>query len=678
MNQLHCPEQNALSDFLWGKLPEREQDLIAEHLEVCHQCEQTAQALETAADPLVQSLEFPFEEDVLEESELHHALGEMRKMARQDTAAGGKSATTIQPGTQIGVYEIIQPLAAGGMGRVYEALHTQLDRRMAFKVIHPCYAADSGAIARFRREIKALGQLSHPNLVQAFDAGEADGLLYLAMELVSGKDLRQISSECGRMPVTEACEVIRQAASALEYAHQQNIIHRDVKPSNLMLTSEGCVKVLDLGLARMVAGPTQTELINSGQCLGTIDYMALEQVEESHQVDHRADIFSLGATLHKLLTGRAPLEGEKYETPLKKALALTQVTLPSIGDLRPDLPIELVRVVDAMLARDPSDRISTAREVEQLVGKFTENADLPSLMRKPGGFSERLGTAATAVHPCPESAAEQRNLGETRPVSSQPNRARSRLSKTAVVALSFAVVGVTAACGLWLAGDGANPFRSAGPNRASASATNAQGTPLGPSENRSDGGEAATTHSGTDRDTSSDERSEANPFTTTSNDEQASRAGFPLAVLPFQDPSQLELSEELTAAVNARLLTDPRFFVVERAELNDVLEEQELTLSGAARPDQAIQIGQLTGAQLLVTGSISQIDETLLLVGKVIGTETSRSVGARVTGKTSDDLAVLAEDLADQLADRIHDRGQTLVPPQQREAKTIELLKERL
>ena len=193
------------------------------------------------------------------------------------------------------------------MGTVYKALHTKLDRAVALKVLARGRVEDGRAIARFEREMKAIGRLDHPQIVRADDAREIDGHPVLIMEYVEGLDLARLVNRVGRLRVAAACELARQAAVGLQYVHEHGLVHRDIKPSNLMLTPRGEVKILDLGLARLhrQRGGSD-EMTGTGLTMGTADYMAPEQASDSHSVDIRADIYSLGCTLFKLLSGRRP------------------------------------------------------------------------------------------------------------------------------------------------------------------------------------------------------------------------------------------------------------------------------------------------------------------------------------------------------------------------------------
>jgi len=229
---------------------------------------------------------------------------------------------------EIGHYKLLAKLGQGGMGAVYTALHTKLDKVVALKVLPAEKLRDEHAVARFEREMKAVGRLTHNNIVVAHDAGEADDKHYLVMEHVAGTDVGHLARRIGKLPVAEACEIIGQAAEGLQHAYENNLVHRDIKPSNLMLANDGTVKLLDLGLARLESQERMSdELTSTGQLMGTMDYMSPEQAVDTHAVDIRADIYSLGATFYKLLAGRAPFFGEEYDTLGKRLVAIATLSL---------------------------------------------------------------------------------------------------------------------------------------------------------------------------------------------------------------------------------------------------------------------------------------------------------------------------------------------------------------
>ena len=240
MASLNCPTRDTLFDFLVGKLSDFESEALSEHLEACASCQAALATLDDAGDSLVSRLLYPRQEDqLLKEPECAVALARAEAVAQAVAPSGdrpGAEAADQPPvPARLGEYELLEKLGEGGMGAVYKALHTKLDRLVAIKLLPPGRMGDSRAIARFEREMKAIGRLDHPNIARAHDAREIDGAPVLVMEYVEGINLSDLARRCGPMPVAEACELVRQAAIALQYAHEHGLVHRDVKPSNLML-----------------------------------------------------------------------------------------------------------------------------------------------------------------------------------------------------------------------------------------------------------------------------------------------------------------------------------------------------------------------------------------------------------------------------------------------------------
>jgi serine/threonine protein kinase len=281
---------------------------------------------------------------------------------------------------ELGEYKLLEKLGEGGMGAVYKALHTKLGRTVALKVIRQDRVWDQRAIARFEREMKAVGALDHPNIVRAFDAREVGGIRLLAMEFIEGLDVGELVQGERRLRIHDACEIVRQAAVGLECARQNGLVHRDIKPSNLMLTRHGHIKLLDLGLARFETAQAGEEVTGTDQAVGTIEYMAPEQFSDSRSVDIRADIYSLGCTFYKLLVGHSPFGGPEYSGTTARLMALATKPAPNVQKLRRDVPKELARIIARMLARDPAKRYATPGEVADVLGPFCAGADLPAAL----------------------------------------------------------------------------------------------------------------------------------------------------------------------------------------------------------------------------------------------------------------------------------------------------------
>jgi putative intracellular protease/amidase/anti-sigma factor RsiW len=285
-------------------------------------------------------------------------------------------------------YRLTRLLGAGGMGWVYHAVHRVMEREVALKVLAPGLVRSPAAVQRFHQEVKAAARLSHPNIVAAHDADQAGDLHFLVMEYVDGVSLDRLVRKNGRLAPAMACSLARQAALALQHAHEAGLVHRDIKPQNLMVTRKGQVKVLDFGLARLAeeAGRAQAPpgrlLTTIGTVLGTPDYMAPEQVGDSHSVDIRADIYSLGCTLYFLLAGRPPFPDG---SPIDKANSHLQTPPEPLESLRPDLPAGLARVVERMMAKRPAERYAAPGEAASALAPFAKSpaADPPPLPESP-------------------------------------------------------------------------------------------------------------------------------------------------------------------------------------------------------------------------------------------------------------------------------------------------------
>ncbi len=213
--------------------------------------------------------------------------------------------------------EMLRLVGQGGMGAVYQARQPKLDRLVAVKILPPEVAHGSGFTERFSREARALARLSHPNIVTIFDFGAADGLYYFSMEYVDGKNVRDLL-EASRLDPQLALKIVAQVCDALQYAHDEGFVHRDIKPENILLDSKGRVKIADFGLARLVGlTPTYLTLTGSQEVMGTLYYMAPEQLKRTHEVDHRADLYSLGVVFYEMLTGELPVG--RFAPPSQRA-----------------------------------------------------------------------------------------------------------------------------------------------------------------------------------------------------------------------------------------------------------------------------------------------------------------------------------------------------------------------
>jgi hypothetical protein len=379
------PDPERLSAFGRGLLDEAESAAIESHLADCAPCRAALEAV--AEDPFIAKVRAAAQPGTRPEasgttSRLAHEAPTLAKAA----PAGATPAEVPAALAQHPRYRILRLLGAGGMGTVYKAEHQLMERPVALKVIGGDLVGDPAAVERFRREVKNAARLTHPNIVAAYDAEQAGDLHFLVMEFVEGTSLDRLVAKQGRLPVGQACDYVRQAAVGLQHAFERGMVHRDIKPANLMRTPDGRIKILDFGLARFAretapaiaapaapadraagAGSPASALTAVGTVMGTPDYMAPEQATDPHGADIRADIYSLGCTLYYLLTGAVPYPGG---TVLDKLLAHAERTPRPLTAYRADVPPELARVVERMMARDPARRYQTPAEVAQALAPW--------------------------------------------------------------------------------------------------------------------------------------------------------------------------------------------------------------------------------------------------------------------------------------------------------------------
>lgn len=357
-------------------------------------------------------------------------------------------------------YQILGVLGEGGMGTVFKGYHLNLKRFVAIKTLRVDLVNNPGLVSRFLREMELVGGMDHPNVVRAADAGEKNGVFYLFMEYLDGMNLSHLVNEKRQLLTADACELARQAALGLEHIHK-TLVHRDIKPSNLMLTTAGLVKVLDLGLALLTEARTgDSERTPEGLAVGTYDYMAPEQAGGGVVVDARADVYGLGCTLFRLLTGRAPFSGPSFDSVPKKLYAHSHIPLTAVEEFH-SIPPKLGEVLLRMTAKDPAGRYASAREVAETLTPFAACSQPLQLLER--GQDD----AATAVRPLswplpdqlsrltrpyvatPCAPAESKTPVETTPGSGRRKRLWIALSACVLAAL---------ACGLaWFMLNGKEP-----------------------------------------------------------------------------------------------------------------------------------------------------------------------------------------------------------------------------
>jgi len=356
----NCPSQERLLGYSLGTLPPEDARQIEEHVHACLECEGTLNLADGQNDTILSELRKgpPPEIPIVEFPEPSKSQGDGVPAA----ALVPKPSADAQAGERtLGNYILLEQIGAGGMGQVFKARHRRMDRIVALKLLPAKSMADPNVIARFEREVKAAARLTHPNIVAAFDADQADNVHFLVMEYVQGKDLSALVKTAGPLSEAKAIDCILQAARGLGAAHAEGIVHRDIKPANLLLDKKGIVKILDMGLASIHDDTiAQVELTATGAVMGTVDYMAPEQALDTKTADARADIYSLGCTLFYLLTGRATYQGD---TLTARLLAHQGQPIPELRSIRSDVSTELEDIFRKMVAKKIGDRYQSMAEL---------------------------------------------------------------------------------------------------------------------------------------------------------------------------------------------------------------------------------------------------------------------------------------------------------------------------
>jgi serine/threonine protein kinase len=371
------PSAEQLQAYALGKIPAAQLETIAQHLETCPQC------LDIAGGRHADSF-----------------IGKLRAAHPQAATAGWapqdlldarthtkRELTDLPPELRDSMkYRIERELGRGGMGVIYLAEHRMMGKRVALKVINQTLLSHPDAQARFLTEVRAAARLDHPNIVKALDADRLGALHLLVMDFVDGLSLAEVLQRKGPFPVVHACNYIRQAALGLQHAFEQGMVHRDIKPQNLMLTRDGKVKILDFGLARIarerpLGKPGLTQV---GDFMGTPEYVAPEQAMDASSADIRADLYSLGCTLYYLLAGRPPFRGD---TQVQTIMAHLEKEAPPLPAVRPDVPAPLWAVVARVLAKDPAKRYETPVEFAQALAPFCKPGSKQPAAPKPAPAS---------------------------------------------------------------------------------------------------------------------------------------------------------------------------------------------------------------------------------------------------------------------------------------------------
>jgi formylglycine-generating enzyme required for sulfatase activity/tetratricopeptide (TPR) repeat protein len=432
------PDSEKLTAFGLGRLSEADSKDIEQHLADCADCRTTldnmpgdslvnllqASASDTQAGVNLSSPSSDTDSSSLSKESIPPLYKKLAQIIGGKPESGKTSSPKEAPAATLNAkpgftiprelegharYLVLEPLGAGGMGTVYKAQHRLMERVVALKIVNQLLVTKPGAVERFTREVKAAAQLVHPNIVTAFDAEKVGEMHLLVMEYVEGRTLAQVIIDERELSVAKACDYVRQTALGLQYALGRGMVHRDIKPQNLMLqaspdaSAPGVVKILDFGLARFVSEQAQSDgSTEHGSLMGSPDYMAPEQAHDAHTADQRADIYSMGCTLYQLLAGQVPFP----EASLLAKLEAHRDKQPiPLNHLRIDVPAELAKVVEKMMAKDPAQRYQAPAEVAAALAPFTHtNYAAPKAQGQPSlGLTERSSrkpTWAMAVAAC--------------------------------------------------------------------------------------------------------------------------------------------------------------------------------------------------------------------------------------------------------------------------------------
>jgi len=413
-DNVQCLTDDVIRQFLMGELDDGRDQVVADHLEHCGSCQRLTMSFLSVDDLCLPWVTASHRDtidlvrqpaDTVTLNRLNRIAGTCDRPARSNPELSRVPEMFQREAVpkRIDKYEIVTTIGQGGMGTVYLGIDHDLSRECAIKVLRESRSRDSRAIERARREMHAVGSLTHRNIVSVLNAGQLDdGRTFLAMEFLRGSDLQSWVQEHGPLPPEDACRVIIDAAHGLQHAHQQGLIHRDVKPSNLFRTDEDDIKVLDFGLVQLSANSMDRvdALTETGLVLGTVDFMSPEQALDSRSVDPRADIYSLGCTLAWLLSGKPLFPGRSVTRIL---LAHRDDPAPELETLQPNAPSGLDAVFQKMVAKQHEDRFRSMEDAINALRPFARlKHDEP--VTKLSSTSETQLPASTPAPASPTSA----------------------------------------------------------------------------------------------------------------------------------------------------------------------------------------------------------------------------------------------------------------------------------
>ncbi len=385
---MECPSDEDFKCFLSD--PANSSEIVG-HLVHCSACRQRLNRFDSTPNLLaiIQSLS----------NRTHETISQSNSRLAKISPSVYDAETCVyeqQVFRRIGQYDLLRKIGRGGGGEVFEAMHIHMRCRRAVKLLSSKDSGDELVRRRFFREMESIGQLDHPHIIQAHDAGEVDGTLYLAMELIDGENVESLARRVGPLPVPEACEIVRQAGVGLQHIFESGLVHRDIKPSNLLISGTQ-VKIADLGLALFQSHDSEDDrLTGHHMVIGTADYMAPEQCSGAQDIDIRADLYSLGCTLYRLLSGHPPYELIENATPLRKMWAHQNLPSPELPRSRSDIPEDLHFIVQKLMAKDREKRYGEPKELSEALIPFCQSVDVLTLTHSGPSLFQVVDRGSTA------------------------------------------------------------------------------------------------------------------------------------------------------------------------------------------------------------------------------------------------------------------------------------------
>ncbi|HTU19801.1 MAG TPA: serine/threonine-protein kinase [Gemmataceae bacterium] len=672
-----CPDFPTLRQFLLAELPESEAEDLEQHLLECDSCCERARSFQES-DTLLEALrsEPSVEEDP--DGELVAELMARFRLVRhgvedspEEKLPPSQPATDIYRGrdlafleppaemterTQLGSYILRKRLGSGGMGIVFAAEDRNLRRTVALKVMKPSLASQTSARERFRREAQAAAAIEHDHIVTIYQVDEDQGVPYLAMQLLQGESLETRLTRLGRLPVDEVLRIGREVAEGLAAAHERGLVHRDIKPSNIWLEGvEACdrggtVKIVDFGL--VWTAEKNERLTQSGTILGTPGYMAPEQARGAG-FDPRCDLFSLGCVLYQMCTGKVPFEGPDVLATLV-SLALDQPQEPRV--VNPEVPAVLSDLVMQLLGKDPSQRPSSVRAVAECLAAL-ENGQTVLLPVSGAAPARRRGRRAAwfLIAACLLGGLTWLAFALARP-GHGPEKPKAPSGEEPAVALASPV-----------AKDSDKADDEDKKDKADKEKPEKPATPSGEAPAVALAGPVAEDPDKVDDEDKKDKEDKEKPV-------------YPIAVLNFEERGAgvKDMGSKITNLLLARLGEKDDLYLVDREDIKKTLDELELNRTGVVKAGEAARVGQLTGARLLITGSVFQDGKTINVVAKIIGTETSRTKSVVVEGKLGDELGPTVKKVAEKLTGIIAKDADKYVAPKLKQKDRVAALNRRL